>query len=98
MQARSAAALSRRAALGVFQMLRKAMLLATVSLASNSSFAFDLGLSSSGEDLSLGVWSERSASSRVGLYMRAIADFQDHENGDEVSVWVIPPKTSCAQK
>ena len=51
-----------------------------------SSFAFDLGASSSGNDISIDFWTGINESQKIGLYSRTVIDFESYEGDDYVSV------------
>ena len=55
-------------------------------VASNVCFALDAGISSSGKDLSLDLWSDSNRYSNIGFFGRLVADFKDYTNGDTVRV------------
>lgn len=48
--------------------------------------AFDIGVSTSGKDISLDIWSANTEHSGWGAYMRGVSDFEDYQNGAEVTV------------
>ncbi|MGC3981530.1 MAG: hypothetical protein QM808_09740 [Steroidobacteraceae bacterium] len=57
-----------------------------ISLFAEESLAFDLGVSSSGKDISLEIWSPRNPSTPWGANFKVLADFEKYENGSRVTV------------
>lgn len=67
-------------------MPRRVILGVACIAATNFSHAADIGISTSGNNISLDYWSSRNASTNLGWYVRALLDFESYENGDEVTV------------
>jgi hypothetical protein len=66
--------------------VRNLLLAFLLCVYTNVVFAYELGVSSSGEDVSLDFWQSKLIDSELGMYFRLIIDSEEYENGNSVSV------------
>jgi hypothetical protein len=67
-------------------MIRKIIFVIIFITVSSICFADDIGISSSGKDISLNFWSLPKDQSNSGWYVRALFDFETYKNNDVVSI------------
>lgn len=67
-------------------MIRKIILGLVCATVSNFCHSADIGIFTSGNDISLVFWSSPEDQSKLGWYARALFDFETYENGDVVTI------------